>query len=310
MSDKIAVVLAADRHSRPEQEAIQGLLVAGLEHRPELDVTVVPHLYDLAPDGPAVRLLRSIRGDMIVLAWLYPRSAFWVLDASGVRGRLGRTFSLPEEDAPEPSRRKSGEAKAKTKIPDRTIWCFDLRAYDDPEPYLRQIDEIVAEKFGVAEPVAGRTNGEAKRLEEPTRARWYPVIDLERCTDCKECLNFCLFGVFSLDAAGGTIVEQPDACRPGCPACARICPSGAIMFPQHKDPAIAGDPNASLQGLKLDLSQIFAGVDPAALAAQERQRALGDTGPVASDTATKQPPPPAAKPDLDQLVDKVDGLDL
>ena len=306
MSEKIAVVLAADRHPRPEQGATQGLFLAGLEHRPEFDVTVVPHLYDLAPDGPVVRMLRSIRGDMIVLAWLYPRSAFWVLDANGIRGRLGRTFSLPEEDATVRTRRKAGDVE----IPDRTIWCFDLRACDGPEPYLQQIDEIVAEKFVPAEQVAERANGKARRLEEPTRSRWYPVIDLERCTDCKECLNFCLFGVYSLDAAGGTMVEQPDACRPGCPACARICPSGAIMFPQHNDPAIAGDPRASLQGLKLDLSQIFAGVDPAALAAQERQRALADNGASAGDLAPRQVDPPDEKPRLDQLVDNVDGLDL
>ncbi len=306
MSEKIAVVLAADRHPRPEQEAIEKLLLAELEHRAEFDVIVVPHLYDLAPDGPIVRLLHSIRGDLIVLAWLYPRSAFWVLDANGIRGRLGRTFSLPEEEAAGPARRKGGDAE----IPDRTIWCFDLRTCDDPEPYVRQIGEIVAEKFGPAEQVAERTNGKARRLEEPTRSRWYPVIDLERCTDCKECLNFCLFGVFSLDAAGETMVEQPDACRPGCPACARICPNGAIMFPQHNDPAIAGDPRAPLQGLKLDLSQIFAGADPAALAAQERERAMRDAPPPAADVAPKQAEPPAKKPDLDQLVDTVDGLDL
>ncbi len=300
MSEKITVVLARNRDPRPEQGAVESALLAGLEHRPELDVRVVPHLYDLAADGPAVRLLRSIQGDWVVLAWLYPRSAFWVLDANLVKGRLGRTISLGEEEPLEAASQGSGRGE----IPDRMIWCFDLRSHDDPGFFLRQINEIVAGKAGPAEQaelVAGAPNGQAKVLEESTRPRWYPVVDLDRCTDCKECLNFCLFGVYGFDQSGAIFVEQPDACRPGCPACARICPAGAIMFPQHKDPAIAGDPQASLQGLKLDLSQIFAGVDPAMLAAQERARALAD-----KDLSAKE----AEKPTLDQLVDDVDGLDL
>ena len=75
---------------------------------------------------------------------------------------------------------------------------------------------------------------------------------------------------FHLQMQDDLLIEQPDSCRAGCPACSRICPEGAIMFPQHSDPAIAGDAEASLAGMKLDLSQLF-GADPAALAA-----AIGD----------------------------------
>lgn len=46
--------------------------------------------------------------------------------------------------------------------------------------------------------------------------RWYPVIDFRQRNDCPECLNFCLFGVYSVHAAGPVGEEQPDACRPGC----------------------------------------------------------------------------------------------
>jgi hypothetical protein len=309
MLEKIAVVLAKDRNCSPGQQSLVAQLLAGLEHRPALDVTLIPHLYDLAPEGPAVRLLRSIPGDMIVLAWLYPRSAYWVLEANGIQGRLGRTSSFVEEESWEPGPPKPGRREP----PERTLWCFDLRTHADPEPYLRQVDEIVARRAGLvgeAEPLAAKPDGNAKVLDEATRPRWYPVLDRDRCNDCKECLNFCLFGVYSLDARGSILVEQPDACRPGCPACARICPSGAIMFPQHKDPAIAGDPRASLQGLKLDLSQIFASGDPASLAAAERARALADaTGSAPSPPAT---PPDARgeKADLDKLVDRLDELDL
>jgi len=39
------------------------------------------------------------------------------------------------------------------------------------------------------------------------------------------------------------VVRNPDQCKPGCPACSRVCPQSAIMFPRYeKDAAIAGAP--------------------------------------------------------------------
>jgi Pyruvate/2-oxoacid:ferredoxin oxidoreductase delta subunit len=70
-------------------------------------------------------------------------------------------------------------------------------------------------------------------------AGWYPVIDRTRCNSCGKCLDFCLFGVYSRDA--GTItVSQPRNCKTDCPACARVCPQQAIVFPKHPDPPING----------------------------------------------------------------------
>ena len=84
-------------------------------------------------------------------------------------------------------------------------------------------------------------SGSVERFEEPTERRWYPVVDGSRCVNCRHCLQFCLFGVYELDAEGKLSVRNPEQCKPGCPACARICPQSAIMFPLHeKDPAIAG----------------------------------------------------------------------
>ena len=70
---------------------------------------------------------------------------------------------------------------------------------------------------------------------------WFPVIDYDRCTNCQQCLSFCLFGVFDLDADGQVEVRNPDHCKTGCPACARVCPSVAIMFPKHDQGPINGD---------------------------------------------------------------------
>ncbi len=83
-----------------------------------------------------------------------------------------------------------------------------------------------------------------------------PVIDFSRCTNCMECIDFCLFGVYGIDQQETILVEQPDNCRKGCPACSRVCPENAIIFPQHKTPVIAGDPSIGGE-MKIDLSQLF-----------------------------------------------------
>jgi len=324
MSEQSAVILSQDRNPSPAQETLFAQLLRGLERRGELAVTVVPHLYDLVPEGPSVQRLRSISGDLIVLGWLYPRSSYWVLDAHGVRGRLGRTMSMAEEDADEPA----SSGRGKRALPDRTLWCFDLRADDRPEAYLAAIERIVSRRLGLplvlGEAIAGQDSGAVAVLGESTRPRWYPVLDFDRCNNCLECLNFCLFGVYGLDAAGAITVEQPDACRPGCPACARVCPQAAIMFPQHNDPAIAGDPKASLAGLKLDLSQLLSGISPSDVAAAERERAAAQAkekkpGPqIDEKKGSSCPADSDSRPDsgtratdrLDWLVDGVDELGL
>jgi len=72
-------------------------------------------------------------------------------------------------------------------------------------------------------------------------APWFPVIDYGRCTNCRQCLNFCLFGVYGKDETGRVEVIRPRRCKTNCPACARICPVGAIIFPKIADRPINGD---------------------------------------------------------------------
>ena len=104
------------------------------------------------------------------------------------------------------------------------------------------------------------------------------MIDFNRCTNCMECVDFCLFGVYGVDSGENILVEQPDNCRKGCPACSRVCPENAIIFPQHKAPAIAGAQIEGDEGFKIDLSQLFgapsSGDDPIATAARERDEQL------------------------------------
>src|SRR5207245_10614419 len=114
-------------------------------------------------------------------------------------------------------------------------------------------------------------------LEAPGR-RWYPVIDYSRCTNCMECIDFCLFGFYGVDTQDRILVESQDNCKKGCPACSRVCPEQAIMFPDYKTPAIAGAPVGAISGLKIDLTKLFGGGDAITIAAQERDREVVNDG--------------------------------
>jgi NAD-dependent dihydropyrimidine dehydrogenase PreA subunit len=159
------------------------------------------------------------------------------------------------------------------------------------------------------------TPGGPIRIEETPARRWYPVIDYSRCTNCMECIDFCLFGVYGVDGQETILVEQPDNCRKGCPACSRVCPENAIIFPQHKTPAIAGSPVENAGGLKIDLSQLFGAPSAIEIAAQERdgelvavgRDAVGLTVGIPKRQDGKQAEP---KDDLDSLMDQLDSLEL
>jgi NAD-dependent dihydropyrimidine dehydrogenase PreA subunit len=69
---------------------------------------------------------------------------------------------------------------------------------------------------------------------------WFPVIDRDRCTNCGRCADFCLFGVYLREEDRTVRVARPERCKLDCPACARICPVNAIIFPKSPDEAING----------------------------------------------------------------------
>ena len=118
------------------------------------------------------------------------------------------------------------------------------------ENLLKYLQIPYAEVFETTDSIQipeGEINGgQVEWFDAAPAPRWYPVIDHSKCTDCLECVNYCLFGVYSIDGDSRPFVDQPDTCRDGCPACARVCPSQAIMFPLYEDRIIAGyDENAA-----------------------------------------------------------------
>ncbi|MFP4579968.1 MAG: 4Fe-4S dicluster domain-containing protein [Candidatus Sumerlaeia bacterium] len=105
---------------------------------------------------------------------------------------------------------------------------------------------------------------------------WFPVIDYERCVDCKQCHNFCLFGTYDLDEDEKVRVVEPSACKTDCPACARICPEAAIIFPKYGNSPINGDEIRDevqeKERIKVDVEKIMGGDIYTALAKRRKQK--------------------------------------
>src|SRR4051812_30321321 len=97
---RLTVVLSQAQGKNPTRRALEESIAAALLLEPSLDVSIVPHLYDLDANHTGRLFLGSISGDMVVLAWLFPRAAFWLLDRDGIKGNYGENqiSEKPDED--------------------------------------------------------------------------------------------------------------------------------------------------------------------------------------------------------------------
>ncbi|WP_417385691.1 ATP-binding protein [Gimesia sp.] len=346
MADKkLTVVISQAQGKNPAKRELEESLAAALLMEPDVEVSLVPHLYDLSADHTGTLFLQALRGDLVVLSWLYPRANHWILDRQGVRGKEGIVLLKEEVDEDEEEAQKEkappfeNPERQKT-IPDRKIYSIDLKVSSNPEDYLTEIRRIASDAqvqtFQLMDMIqqsprpaqiekylkpldilqGQKTNSvaeeEAPQLE-PTKRRWYPVIDYGLCTNCMECIDFCLFGVYGVDQGGQILVEEQDSCKKGCPACSRVCPENAIIFPGHKTPGIAGA-DGEVAGLKIDLSKLFGAPDALEMAARERdvelvadgRDAVGMTVGIPQRTKISK----ETSDELDDLIDSLDALDL
>ena len=118
-------------------------------------------------------------------------------------------------------------------------------------------EEILSSLFGREIPVAD--NSGIQLEEKGDWIPWFPVIDYDRCKNCMQCLNFCLFGVYELSQNEQVQVANPAGCKTNCPACARLCPHNAIIFPKYSDSPINGDEVDDSAETKLDSETIGGG---------------------------------------------------
>jgi len=92
---------------------------------------------------------------------------------------------------------------------------------------------------------------------------WFPVIDYSRCTNCMQCLSFCLFDVYGVSQENQIQVQNNDNCKTNCPACSRVCPEVAIMFPKYSASPINGDEisetDVNREKIKVDISSLLGG---------------------------------------------------
>jgi len=92
---------------------------------------------------------------------------------------------------------------------------------------------------------------------------WFPVIDYDRCTNCMQCLSFCLFDVYAVDQDQKIKVQNQTKCKTDCPACSRVCPDVAILFPKYSGGPINGDEvreeDLSREKMKVDISSLLGG---------------------------------------------------
>jgi len=107
------------------------------------------------------------------------------------------------------------------------------------------------------------TRGERPMNQPGQWKPWFPVIDYSRCTNCMQCLSFCLFDVYGVSSAGKIQVQNNDNCKTNCPACSRVCPEVAIMFPKYTAGPINGAPvsesDLKREAMKVDISALLGG---------------------------------------------------
>jgi ferredoxin len=212
---KTTVVISRSIDNSGPETAVENA-VAGFCAAIGVDVLIVPHLYHLPDDSDVWNSLAGSDGHLLLLSWMHPRPAEALLKQHGVRSDLTLNFAAHE---------------------DAEACCAAIEAFLPPSGAPTETTEI----------------------KTPVTSRWYPIIDVSRCNNCGHCLQFCIFDVFAVDAPdrptrrpapdtrhptpGAVIARNPDDCKPGCPACSRVCPESAIMFPLYlKDDAVAGAP--------------------------------------------------------------------
>src|SRR5215469_12279084 len=115
---RLTVVLSQAQGKNPARRALEESIAAALIMESGLDVSIVPFLYDLGPDHTGRLFLESVQGDMVVLGWMYPRAAFWLLDRDGIGA---------------------------VDVPDRHVYCLDLRESNDYAVYVEEVRRIAAE---------------------------------------------------------------------------------------------------------------------------------------------------------------------
>ncbi len=132
--------------------------------------------------------------------------------------------------------------------------------------HFREIDGVdTSTVLEIVESVRAEANARKPGGWKP----WFPVIDYGRCTNCMQCLSFCLFDVYGVSSTSKIQVQNQDNCKTDCPACSRVCPEVAILFPKYRFGPVNGDEvnpdDLRREAMKVDISALLGGDIYAAL---------------------------------------------
>ena len=149
---KLTVVISQAPGKNPVKRHLEEEIATRLMLSGTAEVSVVPHLYDLTPDHTGMLWLKSLKGNLVVLGWLYPRAIRWILDRNGVKGQVGESLlnvveTGDEEDDEEQRATKEADEEApraigSVNVPNRQVFVIDLRDNPEPETYLTEIERI------------------------------------------------------------------------------------------------------------------------------------------------------------------------
>jgi len=274
----VTAVISGNTTNDSRERMAEDMLAALLSRKAGLHVLMIPHLYHLPENDRRVKEeLANLVGPVVFVSRLHPRPAEWLLRRQHVKCPL---------------------------------LTLDIRAFANPQACL---DAFLNSEFARKHHRTPGGTGSVREVDADVKERWYPVIDYSRCANCKQCSQFCLFGVYELDEAGKVTVASPDNCKPGCPACSRICPRGAIMFPLCEDEAIAGAPGKLMSPDPSAKVMLYArtkrrcpicGSEYSAQPPEAGEKLCGECGrPIAKGKAR-----PKASSDLDSLIDDLEQL--
>jgi len=173
-------------------------------------VEAVADLCGMAADRHP-RLRHWAQAEPLSIVACFPRAIRWLFEAAGAPLDLGRTR------------------------------LFNMRT-QSPEEIARELLKGAGSGMIEEKSVPSASNHQSSIEDHQSDwVPWFPVIDYERCRNCKQCVNFCLFGVYGLSDEGRVQVQNPAGCKTNCPACARMCPASAIIFPKYANSPINGD---------------------------------------------------------------------
>jgi Pyruvate/2-oxoacid:ferredoxin oxidoreductase delta subunit len=218
--------------------ATKAAVLEGLNEA-HVEFEAVPDLCEMAARGDT-RLRELSSASALTVAACYPRAVKWLFASAG---------------AP---------------VPEATTTVWNMRV-ETPEAVVEGVVKSDVRRRGPAEAGPHVPSAEARPhvpLETnlaPTTGwkPWFPVIDYSRCTNCMQCLSFCLFDVYGVSAEQKIQVQNQSNCKTECPACSRVCPEVAIMFPKYRHGPINGEEikadDVRREAMKVDISALLGG---------------------------------------------------